>query len=94
MRKFFGSSSFARDSFYILLAVEVLMSFTFLGYFHFPPISFTIAYLPVIIAACVFGTRQAVLTGIVFGLSSLYKASASYISIWQIFCRSKRLQAA
>lgn len=79
MRKFFGSSSFARDSFYILLAVEVLMSFTFLGYFHFPPISFTIAYLPVIIAACVFGTRQAVLTGIVFGLGSLYKASASYV---------------
>ena len=79
MRKFFCSSSFARDSFYILLAVEVLMSFTFLGYFHFPPISFTIAYLPVIIAACVFGTRQAVLTGIVFGLSSLYKASASYV---------------
>ena len=79
MRKFFGSSSFARDSFYILLAVEVLMSFTFLGYFHFPPISITIAYLPVIIAACVFGTRQAVLTGIVFGLSSLYKASASYV---------------
>ena len=29
MRKFFGSSSFARDSFYILLEVEVLMSFTF-----------------------------------------------------------------
>ena len=70
------------------------MSFTFLGYFHFPPISITIAYLPVIIAACVFGPRQAVLTGIVFGLGSLYKASASYISIWQIFCRSKRLQAA
>ena len=79
MRKFFGNSSFARDSFYILLAVEVLMSFTFLGYFHLPPISFTIAYLPVIIAACLFGTRQAVLTGIVFGLSSLYKASASYV---------------
>lgn len=79
MSKFFGSSSFDRGSFCILLAVEVLMSFTFLGYFHFPPISFTIAYLPVIIAACVFGTRQAVLTGIVFGLSSLYKASASYV---------------
>lgn len=79
MRKFFGNSSFARDSFYILLAVEVLMSFTFLGYFHLLPISFTIAYLPVIIAACLFGTRQAVLTGIVFGLSSLYKASASYV---------------
>lgn len=79
MSKFFGSSSFDRGSFCILLAVEVLMSFTFLGYFHFPPISFTIAYLPVIIAACLFGPRQAVLTGIVFGLGSLYKASASYV---------------
>ena len=79
MSKFFGSSSFDRGSFCILLVVEVLMSFTFLGYFHFPPISFTIAYLPVIIAACLFGPRQAVLTGIVFGLGSLYKASASYV---------------
>lgn len=79
MKKILGSSSFDRYCFGILLAVEVLMSFTFLGYIHFPPISITLAYIPIIIAACLFGTAQAVITGIVFGLGSMYKASASYV---------------
>ena len=52
MKKIFGSSSFERYSFGVLLAIEVLMSFTFLGYIHFPPVSITIAYIPIIIAAC------------------------------------------
>lgn len=46
MKKILGTSSFDRYSFGVLLAIEVLMSFTFLGYIHFPPISITIAYLP------------------------------------------------
>lgn len=79
MKKLLGSSSFDRYSFGLLLAVEVLMSFTFLGYIHFPPVSITIAYIPIIVAACLFGTAQAVITGIVFGLGSMYKASASYV---------------
>lgn len=79
MKKILGSSSFDRYCFGMLLAVEVLMSFTFLGYIHFPPISITLAYIPIIIAACLFGTAQAVITGIVFGLGSMYKASASYV---------------
>lgn len=79
MKRLLGSSSFDRYSFGVLLAIEVLMSFTFLGYIHFPPISITIAYVPVIVAACIFGTAQAVITGIVFGLGSMYKASVSYV---------------
>lgn len=79
MKRLLSKSSFDRYSFGILLAIEVLMSFTFLGYIHFPPVSITIAYIPIIVAACLFGTVQATITGIVFGLGSLYKASASYV---------------
>lgn len=79
MKRLLSRSSFDRYSFGILLAIEVLMSFTFLGYIHFPPVSITIAYIPIIIAACLFGTVEATVTGIVFGLGSLYKASASYV---------------
>lgn len=79
MKKLLGSSSFDRYAFGVLLAVEVLMSFTFLGYIHFPPVSITIAYIPIIVAACLFEPVQAMLTGVVFGLGSMYKASASYV---------------
>ena len=79
MKKILGTSSFDRYSFGVLLAIEVLMSFTFLGYIHFPPISITIAYLPIIVAACLFGPVQSTLTAIVFGLGSMYKASATYV---------------
>lgn len=79
MKKLLGSSNFDRYCFGLLLALEILMSFTFLGYIHFPPVSITIAYIPIIVAACLFGTVQAVITGIVFGLGSMYKASASYV---------------
>ena len=34
----------------ILVAVELLMSFSFQGYFHVEPISITIAYIPVLYA--------------------------------------------
>lgn len=79
MKKILGTSSFDRYCFGVLLAIEVLMSFTFLGYIHFPPISITIAYLPIIVAACLFGPVQSTLTAIVFGLGSMYKASATYV---------------
>lgn len=65
--------------FSLLLAVEVIMSFTFLGYMHIPPISITTAYIPIIITACLFGPAEASLAGLLFGLGSLYKASATYV---------------
>ncbi len=79
MNKLLGKSSFNSYAFAVLLAIEVLMSFTFLGYIHIPPVSITIAYIPIIVAACIFGPWQSMLTGIVFGLGSMYKASASYV---------------
>ena len=68
-------SSFEFHLFLILLAIEVLMSFTFFGYIHFPPVSITFAYIPILIAACVLGTKESTVLGAVFGLASMYKST-------------------
>ena len=65
--------------FMALAAIELLMSFTFLGYIHIAPISITFAFIPVVIAARYLGTWQAVTIGAIFGLSSMFKASAYYV---------------
>lgn len=75
VRKF----KFDQYAFSILVAIELLMSFTFLGYIHIPPISITIAYIPIVVAGCLFGTAESAFTGFIFGMGSLYKASAYYV---------------
>lgn len=65
--------------FYGLMALELLMSFTFLGYIHIEPISITFAYIPVVIAGCFLGTAQSTIIGFVCGLASMYKATAYYV---------------
>ena len=62
-----------------LIAVELLMSFSFLGYVHIEPISVTLAYLPVLLAGALLGPLDAAALGGVFGLASMWKASASYV---------------
>ncbi len=62
-----------------LAAIELFMSFSFLGYLHIEPISITFVYIPVLIAGCVFGPKEGALLGAVFGLASMWKASAFYV---------------
>ena len=62
-----------------LIALELLMSFSFLGYFHIAPISITIAFLPVMLAGALLGPLESTVVGLVFGLASMWKASASYV---------------
>ncbi len=78
-KKLLGDSCFDRYFFWLLIAVELLMSFTFLGYIHIPPISVTTAYIPILAAGSLFSPVQSVIVGIVFGITSMYKASASYV---------------
>lgn len=78
-KKLWENSYFDRYLFVIIIAIELLMSFTFLGYIHVPPISITIAYMPVLAAGCLLGPVQTVMTAFVFGAASMYKASASYV---------------
>lgn len=63
----------------ILVALELLMSFSFLGYVHIEPISITTAYIPVLLAGVLAGLPEAVILGAVFGLSSMWKAGANYV---------------
>lgn len=70
---------FERYVFLILLAVEMILSFTSLGYIHIPPISATTAFIPIVIAACLFGPGESAVAGLFFGLGSLFKASALYV---------------
>ena len=62
-----------------LIALELLMSFSFLGYLHVEPISITFAYVPVLLAGALLGPAEAAVLGGVFGLASMWKASASYV---------------
>src|SRR5699024_2492756 len=81
--------------FIALIAVELLMSFSFLGYFHVEPISITIAYFPVLLAGVLLGPGEATVVGTVFGLTSMWKASASYvIGRRTAFCTRRRNRGA
>lgn len=62
-----------------LCFLELLMSFSFLGYIHIPPISITFVYIPVLVAGCLFGPGEATILGVLFGLASMWKASAPYV---------------
>lgn len=62
-----------------LVAVELLMSFSFLGYLHIAPISITFAYIPVLLAGVLMGPVESTLLGAVFGTASMWKASAGYV---------------
>ena len=64
--------------FLLLLALEFLVSFTFLGYIHIPPISITTAYIPILIAACLLTPTQTTVLGLVFGFASMFKATAYF----------------
>ena len=66
-------------AFWSLIALELLMSFSFFGYFHIEPISITTAYIPVLLAGTLIGPVPAAVVGAVFGLASMWKASASYV---------------
>ena len=65
--------------FSFLVALEFFVSFSFVGYIHVEPISKTFSYIPVLIAGCVLGPKESLITGVVFGLASMWKASAFYV---------------
>lgn len=73
-------SSLATYGFIFCVALEIMMSFTSFGYIHLKSASVTFAFMPVLIAGCFLGTWQAAAVGLVFGLCSMYKAAAYYVS--------------
>lgn len=69
---------FRQYMFGFLVAIELIISFTFLGYIHVPPISITTAFVPIVVAGCMLGPVESTLLGVVFGLGSMLKATAYY----------------
>ena len=71
------------DNYYllwILIAVEFFMSFSFMGYVHIAPIFLTFVYIPVMVAGCILGPKNSTIVGAVFGIASMWKASAFYVA--------------
>ena len=79
LTKFYRNNSMRLYLLITLIAVELLMSFSFLGYVHIEPISITVAYIPVLLAGALGGLTEATVLGVVFGISSMWKASANYV---------------
>ncbi len=79
LRAFFNKNSMRLYLLLAFISLELLMSFSFLGYIHIEPISITIAYIPVMLAGAILGIPDAVVVGAVFGLSSMWKAGANYV---------------
>ena len=71
-------SFYHRCEFYMLIALELLMAFTSLGYIHVPPISIALAYIPILLTGALCGVQESMMMGMVFGLTSLCKASVTY----------------
>ena len=51
-----------------------------MGYVHIAPISLTFVYIPVMVAGCILGPKNATIVGAVFGIASMWKASAFYVA--------------
>lgn len=63
----------------VLIAIELFMSFSFLGYVHIQPLSLTFVYIPVLVTGCMLGPWESTIVGFVFGLTSMWKATAFYV---------------
>ncbi|MEG1781761.1 MAG: ECF transporter S component [Oscillospiraceae bacterium] len=64
----------------LLLALELILSFTPLGFILIPPVAITLLHIPVIIAAILLGPACGAILGGVFGLISIFKATTAATS--------------
>lgn len=51
-----------------------------MGYVHIAPIFLTFVYIPVMVAGCILGPKNSTIVGAVFGIASMWKASAFYVA--------------
>lgn len=59
----------------MFLAVEVILTFTPLGFLRIGPLNATTMHIPVIIAGIAFGMKAGIFTGSMFGLLSIWNAT-------------------
>ena len=73
MKKVRSNKTLIICEFALLVAVEIVMSVTPLGYLDLPFLSASLLSIPVAIGAIILGTWASTLLGLVFGLSSFIK---------------------
>ena len=76
---FLGETLFDRYLFLFLIGIELLMSFSFLGFVHIPPISLTVAYFPIIVSGLLLKMPQTLIISLFFEFASLFKATPYYV---------------
>lgn len=59
----------------LLLALEIIMSFTVLGFISIPPVSITLMHIPVIVGAILLGYKGGIFLGAAFGILSMIRAT-------------------
>ncbi|MBC5582266.1 ECF transporter S component [Anaerofilum sp. BX8] len=64
----------------LLIAIEVVMALTPLGFLMIPPIAATLMHIPVIVGGILLGPGCGAILGGVFGLTALWKASTAATS--------------
>ena len=59
----------------ILMASELVLAFSLIGFINIPPVAITTLHIPVLLAALFLGKEAGAVVGLVFGLASLWQAS-------------------
>lgn len=65
-------------TFAVICALEIIISFSAIGYISFGDISITFSNIPVLLAAMLLGPGESTALGLIFGLTSMWKASSFY----------------
>lgn len=61
----------------VFICLEIIVAFSAFGYIVIEPISFTFAHIPVLLCAMMLGPVEGAIAGAVFGITSIWKASAT-----------------
>lgn len=61
----------------MLMSIELILAFSYLGYIIIPPISLTTMHILVIVAAMILGTAEGVAVALIFALTSMWQATVT-----------------
>lgn len=61
----------------ILMSLEVILAFSYLGFIIVPPISLTTMHILVIIASMILGTKEGIAVAMIFALTSMWQATVT-----------------
>ena len=68
----------------LLVSIEIVLAFSYLGFIELPPISVATMHIIVIVAAMYFGPWEAVVVSLVFSITSIWKATVTSTELGDI----------